>query len=232
MALMEDLLLKGYLDENLEENVESATADYLVRLLTYCAKADKEISPEERDYIINYIESFDMNNSEETWLFAQYDYGRFHDYDKETIISLKKSIDKLLDKKNLDFKILYHLISLCLINNEALNDTQAEIISDFISVFKLDANTCDEIYDRVSKEKNKGIEECDDNIDDLDEYYKILGLDKNATKEDLKKQYAYLTKSYHPDKYNSEEIPSEVRKELEDTYKKINLAYDKLREIF
>lgn len=232
MALMEDLLLKGYIDENLEENVESATADYLVRLLTYCAKADKEISPEERDYIINYIESFDMNNSEETWLFAQYDYGRFHDYDKETIISLKRSIDKLLDKKDLDFKILYHIISLCLMNNETLNDTQAEIISDFINVFNLDPNTCDEIYDMISKEKNKEIEEYDDNVDKLDEYYEILGLNKNATKEDLKKQYAYLTKSYHPDKYNSEEIPSEVRKELEDTYKKINLAYDKLREIF
>lgn len=232
MALMEDLLLKGYIDENLEENVESATADYLVRLLTYCAKADKEISPEERDYIINYIESFDMNNSEETWLFAQYDYGRFHDYDKETIISLKRSIDKLLDKKDLDFKILYHIISLCLMNNETLNDTQAEIISDFINVFNLDPNTCDEIYDMISKEKNKEIEEYDDNVDKLDVYYEILGLNKNATKEDLKKQYAYLTKSYHPDKYNSEEIPSEVRKELEDTYKKINLAYDKLREIF
>ena len=232
MALMEDLLLKGYIDENLEENVESATADYLVRLLTYCAKADTEISPEERDYIINYIESFDMNNSEETWLFAQYDYGRFHDYNKETIISLKRSIDKLLDKKDLDFKILYHLISLCLINSETLNDTQAEIISDFISVFNLDANTCDEIYDRISKEKNKEIEEYDDNVDKLDEYYEILGLNKNATKEDLKKQYVYLTKSYHPDKYNSEEIPLEVRNELQDTYKKINLAYDKLREIF
>ena len=32
MTLMEDLLLKGYIDENLEENVENATADYLMRL--------------------------------------------------------------------------------------------------------------------------------------------------------------------------------------------------------
>ena len=229
MALMEELLLKGYIDENLEEHVKSATADYLVRLMTYIAKADEKISSKERDYIINYIESFDMNESEETWLFAQYDYGRFNDYNKEIIVSLKKSIDKLLDKKNLDFKILYHLITLSLIDNEKLNQSQMEIISDFISIFNLNANSCDKVYDKVIKEKKERIEE--NKIDDIDKCYKILGLEKNCSKSDLKKQYAYLTKSYHPDKYNNEEMPNEVRKELEDTYKKINLAYDKLREI-
>ena len=229
MALMEELLLKGYIDKNLEENVENATADYLIRLLTYIAKADDKISSKERDYIISYIESFDMNESEETWLFAQYDYGRFNDYNKEMIISLKKSIDKLLDMKDLDFKILYHLITLSLIDNEKLNQTQMEIISDFIGIFNLNANACDKVYDKVFKEKKKRIKE--NIIDDIDECYKILGLEKNCSKSELKKQYAYLTKSYHPDKYNKEEMPKEVRKELEDTYKKINLAYDKLREI-
>lgn len=233
MALMEDLLLKGYIDENLDENFENATADYLIRLFTYCAKCDKEISSKERDYIINYIQSFDMNNSEETWLFAQYDYGRFSDYSKETIISLKRSIDQLIDKKNLDFKILYHLIYLCLIDNDLLNDRQAEIISDFISVFKLNPDTCDEVYNKVYKEINeKHKKSKNNNSDTLDEYYKILGLNKNCSKEELKKQYAYLTKNYHPDKYNNQNIPIEVKKELEDTYKKINLAYDKVRETF
>lgn len=230
MDLMEDLLLKGYIDESLEENVEIATADYLIRLLTYCAKADEEITAKERNYIVNYIESFDMNESEETWLFAQYDYGRFNEYTKETIIALKNAIHKLLDKKNLDFKILYHLITVSLIDNEELTDSQAKIISDFIDVFDLNANACDQVYEKVIKEKNK--KSCEENtIDDLDQCYKILGLNENSTKEDLKKQYAHLTKSYHPDKYNNEEIPLEVKKELEDTYKKINLAYDKLREI-
>ena len=62
-------------------------------------------------------------------------------------------------------------------------------------------------------------------------YYK-RNANQNYNKEDLKRRYAYLTKSYHPDKYNLEEMPIEVRKELEDTYKKINLAYDRLKEKF
>ena len=158
MALMEDLLLKGYLDEDIEENVKCATADYLVRLLTYIAKADGEISSKERDYIIDYIETFDMNESEETWLFAQYDYGRFHEYNKDIIASLKKSVDKLLDNKNLDFKILYYLITLSLMDNEELNETQSQIISDFIEEFNLSSNKCDEVYKKFLKKKNKKFE--------------------------------------------------------------------------
>ena len=229
MALMEELLLKGYIDENMDEMVKNATADYLIRLLTYCAKADGYISNEERNFIINYMETFDMNDSEESWLFAQYDFGRFNDYNKEEIVLLKRSINKLLDKKNLDYKILYNLLYVCFLNNDNLNDNQAQIISDYITIFKLNPDTCDEIYNHIIEERNITKKEV---IDDLDECYEILGLDKNCNEEDLKRRYAYLTKSYHPDKYNLEEMPIEVRKELEDTYKKINLAYDRLKEKF
>ncbi len=34
----------------------------------------------------------------------------------------------------------------------------------------------------------------------LKDYYKILGLDKTATAEDVKKAYYELVKKYHPDK--------------------------------
>ena len=155
MALMEDLLLKGYIDEHMDEMVKCATADYLIRLLTYCAKSDGYISNKERNFIIDYIETFDMNDSEETWLFAQYDYGRFHKYDKENIVLLKRSFDKLLVKKNLDYKILYNLIYISLIDSENLNDYQAQIISDFITIFKLNANKCDMVYENGDIDINR-----------------------------------------------------------------------------
>jgi curved DNA-binding protein len=31
------------------------------------------------------------------------------------------------------------------------------------------------------------------------DYYKILGVDKNATQEDVKKAYKQLARKYHPD---------------------------------
>ncbi len=51
-----------------------------------------------------------------------------------------------------------------------------------------------------------------------EDYYKILGVDKKATKEEMKKAYRKLAMKYHPDK-------NKGSKEAEEKFKKINEAY-------
>ena len=50
------------------------------------------------------------------------------------------------------------------------------------------------------------------------DYYKILGVDRNATKDDIKKAYRKLALKYHPDR-------NKDNKEAEDKFKKISEAY-------
>ncbi|MGV8169020.1 MAG: molecular chaperone DnaJ [Candidatus Nanoarchaeia archaeon] len=62
------------------------------------------------------------------------------------------------------------------------------------------------------------------------DYYKILGVEKNATKEDLKKAYKTLAKKYHPDLNKND-------KEAENKFKEINeaisvLADDEKRKMY
>lgn len=53
-----------------------------------------------------------------------------------------------------------------------------------------------------------------------DNYYKILGIKKNATKKEIKKAFRKLSKKYHPD------VSKE--KDAEDRFKEINEAYEVL----
>lgn len=53
------------------------------------------------------------------------------------------------------------------------------------------------------------------------DYYKILGVDKNATKEEIKKQYRKLAQQYHPDRNPGD-------KSAEEKFKEINEAYEVL----
>lgn len=53
------------------------------------------------------------------------------------------------------------------------------------------------------------------------DYYKILGVDKKASQEDIKKVYRKLAIKYHPDK-------NPGNKQAEDKFKEINEAYDVL----
>src|SRR3990167_7919451 len=52
------------------------------------------------------------------------------------------------------------------------------------------------------------------------DYYKILGVSKTASPEELKKAYRKLALSYHPDKNKT--------KEAEEKFKEINEAYEVL----
>jgi len=59
------------------------------------------------------------------------------------------------------------------------------------------------------------------------DYYKILGLDKNANENDIKKAYKKLAVKWHPDKNNQSE---EAKKLAEKTFRDINDAYTVLSD--
>src|SRR5262245_21235050 len=55
------------------------------------------------------------------------------------------------------------------------------------------------------------------------DYYKILGVDKNADEKEIKKAYRKLARKYHPDMNPGD-------KDAEKTFKEINEAYEVLSD--
>ena len=57
-----------------------------------------------------------------------------------------------------------------------------------------------------------------------DQYYAVLGLEKGASEEEIKKAYRKLSMKYHPDKVGH--LGEEFRNVAEEKMKEINEAYD------
>jgi len=60
--------------------------------------------------------------------------------------------------------------------------------------------------------------------------HKILGLEKGASRADVRSAYHKLSKTYHPDRYSSAELPDEVVTYLDAMVRRINAAYEILSE--
>ena len=63
---------------------------------------------------------------------------------------------------------------------------------------------------------------------DTDKAYKIIGVNKNASVEEIKKAYRKLATEYHPDKVSY--LGEDFRKDAEEKFQKINMAYETIKK--
>ena len=59
------------------------------------------------------------------------------------------------------------------------------------------------------------------------DYYKILGVNKNATQEEIKKAYKKLAIKYHPDKNEGEVLSEEIFKSVKEAYETLSDTHKK-----
>ncbi|MCD6200526.1 MAG: TerB family tellurite resistance protein [Bacteroidales bacterium] len=89
-----------------------------------------------------------------------------------------------------------------------------------------------EMIDLIAR--NMGVSETDRQsiksmfVPDTDAAYRILGLDRTATDEEVKKAYHKMAVEYHPDKVSY--LGEEFQKVAKEKFQKINEAYETIRK--
>ena len=63
-------------------------------------------------------------------------------------------------------------------------------------------------------------------MSDNEDFYQILGIQRNATAQEIKDAYLYKVQILHPDRMSA--MPERIRKQAEEDLKKVNKAYEVL----
>lgn len=65
-------------------------------------------------------------------------------------------------------------------------------------------------------------------LPDTDEPYRVLGLERGATKAAVKKAYARLAKDFHPDRVAGKDLPPAFHEFAQERFRRIQQAYETL----
>merc|ERR1719245_857367 len=137
---------------------------------------------------------------------------RFHGYDKLCHCQLKGGEDTATTKKSCDDAIRIREEARILCDRAEVNlaeDLFDEAVNDYRRALELDEN-----FQRAKE----GIETAKkrQKLASKRDYYKILGVSRNAKKKEINKAYRKLAQKWHPDNYQDEDEKKKAEKKFMD----------------
>ena len=205
-------------------------AKFLVSLLAKVAKSDGRVSELEARLITQVLDDLSQKVS------------GVREYLKEVYNSQKENVDNAYETArnykrafNLNYDTcvarLTFFLNLAYIDGE-FNKSEQDVIRNIAYGFGIDKETLDEIIYKFDSFYGSRFGADHDEISQENDAFKVLGLSKNASLDEVKARYKELVRQYHPDilmgRGESKEVIERSTKKLQE----INEAYGRLKEKF
>ena len=205
-------------------------AKFLVSLLAKVAKSDGRVSELEARLITQVLDDLSQKVS------------GVREYLREVYNSQKENVDNAYETArnykrtfNLNYDTcvarLTFFLNLAYIDGE-FNKSEQDVIRNIAYGFGIDKETLDEIIYKFDNFYGSRFGTNRNDMSQESDAFKVLGLSKNASLEEVKARYKELVRQYHPDilmgRGESKEVIERSTKKLQE----INEAYGRLKEKF
>ena len=198
---------------NTEEYIGGTTQqrDFNVSLLVLSAavmKADGSVKKSELDYVKRFfLSNFGQERAEKYILMLR----EILKQDIQ-IYDVSQQVGRFMDYSS-KLQLLHYLFGIASADGTT-HDNEVDVISVISKYMGISSSDFQSIKAMF--------------VQQVDSAYKILGIDANATDDEVKKAYREMAKKYHPDKVSY--LGDDVRKSAEQKLQEVNEAYDKIRK--
>ncbi len=214
----------NYFDEISEEKISQQERLDLVFFTTIfsmfakIAKADGIVQKEEVIVIDNIIKNiFKFDNETRKLAISIFNEAKKSHYSIEEFAYQFKDFFK--NKPALLDEMFFMLFDIAAADGKLTKDEEREL-KKVQRIFEIPDYTYESYKMRYNFREDKAQES------ELKRALKILGLNGNESKEDIKKRYRELVKQYHPDNIISKGLPQEFIELAEKKFNEIKWAYD------
>lgn len=194
-----------------QQSNQTTPGDFAVAMLVlfaYVTKADKKIISAEIQYVKKYlIQKFGTQNAQEMMYLYKDILNK--DYDLHQVC---QQINNNLDYYS-KLEMLHILFSIANADRH-IHELELQVISQISNYLGISASEYNSIKAIFIKNENQ--------------HYKILGVNENASNDEIKKAFRELAVKYHPDKVVN--LGEEFQKVAEEKFKAINNAYQEIRQ--
>ena len=198
------------------KNVDQRVAFFaaLFACLAKIAKADGRVDEAEIKEIEEIISS-KLNLNKEHRHFAINIFQKAKD-DDVSFEAYASNLYQILSSSPNSLLVFYEMLFELALADGVLHPNEDELLKQIPKIFKFDENVYKSLYEKF--------------VDKTNDYFKTLGVNENATFNEIKKAYLKKGKEFHPDTLIGKGLPEEFIEKAKEKFIEIQEAYEELEK--
>ena len=193
---------------NLDHQVAFFTA--LFACLAKIAKADGRVSEEEVSKIESFI-SNKFNFSEDERNFAINIFQKAKS-DSVSFDAYARQLYQLLGSSSNSLLVFYELLFELAMADGEMHENEEKLLKKIPNIFRFDKSVYEDLYNKY--------------VGKISDAYEILGVTKDMTLDEIKKEYRVKRKEFHPDALISKGLPEELIEKAKEKFIEIQAAFE------
>lgn len=184
--------------------------ELMIHVISHIVKADGQIDQREIQTIVLFFQQrFRYGVRQIMWVQDLLQYSLSQPQPFEQVCSeINQQFG--LDEKQLLLEVVFEVSA----SDGVISKEEFVLIQKMVSIMGIDADTYERMKTKYSTSASS----------EAEDYYSVLGITSNATKEEIKQAYKQCCKKYHPDKV--QHLGDEFKSFADEKIKQVNEAYE------